>query len=93
LHEVEPSRTPGSAGGDADLFPDALQLVSNIVELLRGEWAASDPRGALPLSTTRQEAKTYYALTTPMTSLIDCQPMLTPARIPPTEQFDDVTKG
>ena len=36
---------------------------------------------------------TYYALTTPMTSLIDCQPMLTPARIPPTEQLEDVTKG
>jgi hypothetical protein len=36
---------------------------------------------------------THYALTTPMTSLTDLQPMLTPARMPPTEQFDDVTNG
>lgn len=43
-HEIEPAAATSAAGRHAELAADRLQLLTNLIKLLRREWPGSDPR-------------------------------------------------
>ena len=86
----QPSCSPLTPSGHAEVFANHLELLANSVQLLCRKWSTTNPCGicfASPLSLWPYyefEADAKSAYTTSITLSIDCQPRLIPLRIPPT---------